>query len=322
MKRTVERTGASLNFATIQELTSIQSTALSEQSTSQNTASGVTTIKISQLVPFRNNHPYKKRSKEKMEELATSIEKNGILTPIIVRPLESDTYEIIAGHCRSYVAEKIGLTEVPAIIKELSDDEATIVMVDTNIQREDIPPSERANALKMKFEVLKRQGKKIELSEELIEEGNEQTGGERSRDEVAKEFGMSGATVQRFIRLTELIPELLQMVDDKTLKFGIGVELSYLSMKQQNWVYEYMQANGAISLKQATAIKNANKQDELTEEKLLNILGKGTAKKKPSGKVVLSEKRLNSFFPASFSAQQREEVIIELLKEWAKSKDF
>lgn len=277
------------------------------------TKDGTEEIRIDQIFPFEN-HPFKVLDDDKMKELVESIKANGVLSPVIVRPDDEGTYEMISGHRRMHAAKLAGLTTVPAIVKQLTNDEAVILMVDANIQREEILPSERAFALKMKMDAMNRQGARTDLTL-----GREVP--KWSHEEIGKENGISGRQVKRYIRLTELIPELLEMVDEKRLGLMLGVDISFFDKDLQKWLYEYIRENGFLKPDQITALKNTPNLENVTQYTMIQILNNALPEAKVSGKVTLSEKKLDRFFPPHFSAVQREKVIIGLLEEWKTRKD-
>lgn len=226
---------------------------------------GTQEIEIGRIHAFPN-HPFKVLDDEKMDTLVDSIRENGILNPVIVRPDQSGNYEMISGHRRLHAAKIVGLKKVPAIVKEMSDDEAIIKMVDANIQREEILPSERAFSFKMKMEAMSRQGQRNDLT-------SGQNVPKLTSDVIGEENGMSGRQVKRYIRLTELIPELLECTDNKKIGLVIAVDLSYLDEQVQKWVYEYFKENGFLKPVQVEALKNYSK-DNVPEAKDISRNGK------------------------------------------------
>lgn len=205
-------------------------------------------IDINRIQPFQN-HPFKVVDDAKMDDLVNSIRQNGVLTPVLVRPTDDGGYEMISGHRRMHAAERAGLATIPAIIRELTDDDATIVMVEANSQREEILPSEKAFAYKMRYEAMKRQGSRSDLTSYQV--GTKL----RADEELAKELGESKNQVYRFIRLTELIPELLEMVDTKKMPLVTAVDISYIDQKVQQYLYEYIKENGMVKSYQVTALR-------------------------------------------------------------------
>lgn len=284
------------------------------------TKDGTEEIRIDQILPFEN-HPFKVLDDDRMQELVESIKANGVLSPVIVRPDDEGTYEMISGHRRMHAAKLAGLTTVPAIVKQLTNDEAVILMVDANIQREEILPSERAFSFKMKLDAISRRGNRTDLTCGLQVHKLEEVNEKKARDKVGSDVGMGGRQVQRYIRLTELCPELLQMVDDKRLGLNLAVDISYFDKDLQKWLYEYIRENGFLKPDQIAALKNTPNLENVTQYTMIQILNSALPEAKMSGKVTLSEKKLDKYFPPHFSAVQREKVIIGLLEEWQSRKD-
>lgn len=262
------------------------------------------------------NHPFKVVDDDRMNTLLDSIRENGILNPVIVRPDKNGDYEMISGHRRLHAAEIVGLDKIPAIVKEMSDDEAIIKMVDANIQREEILPSERAFSFKMKMEAMSRQGYRSDLS--CGTEFHTKSVDERkTRQTIGNEAGMTGRQVTKYIRLTELIAELLDYVDLKKLTIAMGVDISYLDKQIQKWVYEYIKDNGFLKPIQVEALKNSPALSNANQFKVISILNDALPKKNTGAKVSFSEKKLDRYFPPNFSAKERENVIIRLLEQWS-----
>ena len=270
---------------------------------------GTQEIEIGRIHSFPN-HPFKVLDDEKMDTLVESIRENGILNPVIVRPDNSGDYEMISGHRRLHAAGIAGLKKVPAIVKEMSDDEAIINMVDANIQREEILPSERAFSLKMKMDAVKRQGKRSDLT-------SDHNGPKLAAVEVGETVGISPTQVKRYIRLTELIPELLDYVDSKKIGLVIAVDLSYLDEQIQKWVYEYYKDNGFLKPVQVEALKNYPNLSNATQQSVISIMNDALPKKSVSAKITFSEKKLDKYFPSHFSSKDRENIIIQLLEKWS-----
>ncbi|WP_036611675.1 ParB/RepB/Spo0J family partition protein [Oribacterium sp. P6A1] len=268
-------------------------------------------IRIDQIYPFEN-HPFKVLDNESMEELVESIRNNGVLVPVLVRPDDEGTYEMISGHRRMHAAKLAGLVTIPAIIKPMTNDEATIAMVDANMQREEILPSERAFSLKMKMDALRRQGARTDLT-------SDHDGPKLSAEKAGKDMGISGTQVKRYIRLTEIIPELLDYVDCKKIAFTIAVEISYLDKKIQQWVSEYIKDNGFLKKEQIEAVRSIANPSDLTQFSLIQLMNDALPKPKENGKITFSESKLRSFFPKGYSKKQREEIILQLLKEWSET---
>jgi len=273
-------------------------------------------IPISELVPFKN-HPFKVVDDEAMLRTTESIAQFGVLTPLIARPLEDGGYEIISGHRRAHAAEAAGLTEVPVIVRDMDDDAATVLMVDSNLQRESILPSERAFAYKMKLEAMKHQGERTDLQEEGT---SSQVGTKLRSDELlAEQTGESRNQVQRFIRLTNLIPELLDMVDQKQISFNPAVELSYLTPEEQQHVIEAMDfTQAAPSLSQAQRLKKLSQEGGCTLEAMQDILGE--VKKGDLERVAFKSEQLRKYFPKSYTPKQMSDTIIKLLEQWQKKR--
>lgn len=273
-------------------------------------------IPISELVPFKN-HPFKVVDDEAMLRTTESIAQFGVLTPLIARPLEDGGYEIISGHRRAHAAEAAGLIEVPVIVRDMDDDAATVLMVDSNLQRESILPSERAFAYKMKLEAMKRQGVRTDLQEE----GTSAQLGRKleTADLIGQDTGDSRNQVRRYIRLTNLIPELLDMVDQKQISFNPAVELSYLTPEEQQLVIEAMDfTQAAPSLSQAQRLKKLSQEGGCTLEAMQDILGE--VKKGDLKRVAFKSEQLRKYFPKSYSPKQMQDTIIKLLEQWQKKR--
>lgn len=278
---------------------------------------GTIDIDIRAIYPFEN-HPFKVVDDEKMDELVDSIKAKGILTPVIVRPDDEGTYEMISGHRRLHAAERAGLTKIPAVVKEMTNDDAIIYMVDANIQREEILPSERAFSMKMKLEAIRRQGARTDLTSGRNEQ---KLDGVNSRDIIAKENGMSGTAVSRYIRLTELIDEILQLVDEKRVPIYTGVEISYFTRKIQKWIYQYIRDNGVPKTVEMTELRTETNQETLTQEELISFLNGLRPVSTESCKITLTKRKLNRYFPAYMSRDEREKVIYSLLQKWKEEQE-
>ena len=268
-------------------------------------------IPIDALHPF-TNHPFKVLDDEAMTRTVESIAQYGVLAPLIARPRpDGDGYEIISGHRRQYAAKLAGLDTLPVLVRQMSDDAAVILMVDSNLQREHILPSERAFAYKMKLEALKNQGARSDLTSPQV------AAKFRSDDAVAKDQGISGDTVRRYIRLTNLVPELLDMVDEKKISFNPAVELSYLDEGQQRDFLEAMEdTQNAPSLSQAQQLKKMAQQGDFSYEKAFDVMGQ--EKKSEKDTVTIKNETLRKYFPRSYTPKQMEEKIIQLLDAWQK----
>ena len=283
----------------------------------------ITLLPLSELHDFPN-HPFKVRDDEAMQETTESIRQYGVLVPAIVRPREDGGYEIIAGHRRRHGSELAGLSAMPCIVRRMDDDTATILMVDSNIQRENILPSERAQAYKMKLEAIRRKaGRPAKGAENLPEENCDQVGhnfdGKRSVEIVADEAGESKSQVQRYIRLTELTPELQQMVDEKKIGMTPAVEISYLKPEEQQMLLTAIDSEQATpSLSQAQRMKKLSREGKLNDDTMLDIM---MEQKKPEGyNVVLSADKLRKYFPRSYTPQKMEETILKLLDAWLRKR--
>ena len=265
-------------------------------------------IPLADLHEFRN-HPFKILDDDKMAEMVDSIRQYGVLVPGIVRERAEGGYEIVAGHRRKHASELAGKETMPVIVQELDDDEATIIMVDSNIQREELLPSERAWAYKLKLEALKHQGTRTDLTSAQV--------GQKSWavNQVAEESGDSRVQVQRYIRLTELLPELMDMVDAKKIALNPAYELSFLTKEEQAILLEVIRGEDfSISLLQAGQLKKLSQENSLTEETVLDLL---CEKKAAPIKITLQEKKIRKYFPPAYTQQQVEEVIFELLEQWS-----
>ena len=280
-----------------------------EESRQEQQREQVQQIPIGELFPFKN-HPFKVLDDEAMTRTVESIAQYGVLAPLIARPRpDGDGYEIISGHRRQYAAKLAGLDTLPVIVRQMSDDAAVILMVDSNLQREHILPSERALAYKMKLKAIKNQGARSDLTSPQV------AAKFRSDDAVAKDQGISGDTVRRYIRLTNLIPELLGMVDEKKISFNPAVELSYLDESQQREFLEAMDGTqNAPSVSQAQQLKKMAQCGEFTYEKAFDILGQ--EKKSEQDTVTIKNDILRKYFPRSYTPRQMEEKIIQLLDAW------
>lgn len=274
-------------------------------------------IEIYKISGFKG-HPFKVIDDEKMQELVESIKVNGVLSPVLIRPTGMDTYEMISGHRRLHAAELAGLTAIPSIIREMTDDEAVIAMVDANIQREELLPSEKGYAFKMKLEAIKHQGERADLT---CAQNGHKYDGMKSRDVVAESAGVSKNQVSRYIRLTELIPDLLEYVDLKRIPVTSGVEISYLDKEIQKWLFEYIRDNGLVKPKQIALLREACKTGIMTEGKLIAILNDSQPGRTPSTKNLISEKKLRKYFPADYTEEDMRSVIVELLEQWSQGKE-
>ena len=271
-------------------------------------------IEIDKIKSFAG-HPFKVVDDEKMQDLIESISESGVLTPVLIRPDRNDGYEMISGHRRMHAAQKAGLITIPAIVREMTDDEAVIAMVDANIQREELLPSEKAFAYKMKLEAMKRQGSRTDLT---LSQNETKL---RSDEILSKQVGESRAQVQRYIRLTELIPDLLELVDKKRLNFTIAVDISYIPQDVQEWIYEYICDNGFIKPNQIAALRNYLGQGPVTQSLMISILNSHIPVKAPARKVTLNEKKLTKYFPKNYTSEDVEKVIESLLEKWKQEQE-
>ena len=274
---------------------------------------GTELVKVKDIFPFKD-HPFKVVDDEKMDELVESIRTNGVLTPVLIRPRSEGGYEMVSGHRRLHAAEKAGLEKIPSIIKEMSDDEAVIAMVDSNVQREEILPSERAWSFKMKMDAMKHQGRSDDSASGL-------EGPKLTVDKIGEESGFKGRQVKRYIRLTELIPSLLDLVDEKKITISMAVDMSYFNEEVQGWLLDYYKSNGKITLKQMAALKELQNLSNITKYTFTATLNGALPEGKGNGRVNLSERKLNKYFPARMTAKERERIIIELLEKWKAEKD-
>ena len=284
-----------------------------EESRQEQQREQVQQIPIGELFPFKN-HPFKVLDDESMQRTVESVEQYGVLSPLIARPRPEGGYEIISGHRRQHAAQLAGLETLPVIVRNMDDDAAVLLMVDSNLQRENILPSERAFAYKMKLEALKNQGARSDLTCGQI---GHKSNGAKARDIVADESGDNARNVQRFIRLTNLVPELLDMGDEKKIAFNPAVELSYLDESQQRDFLEAMEdTQNAPSLSQALQLKKIAQQGEFSYEKAFDVMGQ--EKKSEKDTVTIKNETLRKYFPRSCTPKQMEEKIIQLLDAWQK----
>ena len=280
-----------------------------EESRQEQQREQVQQIPIGELFPFKN-HPFKVLDDESMQRTVESVEQYGVLSPLIARPRPEGGYEIISGHRRQHAAQLAGLDTLPVIVRQMSDDAAVILMVDSNLQREHILPSERAFAYKMKLEAIKNQGARSDLTSGQIVQKSK-----LSIERVAEDAGEGYKTVQRFIRLTNLIPELLDMVDEKKISFNPAVELSYLDEAQQRDFLEAMNdTQNAPSLSQAQRLKKLAQEGHFSYDVAFAVMGE--EKKDELDKVVIKNDTLRKYFPRSYTPKQMEDTIIKLLEQW------
>ena len=280
-----------------------------EESRQEQQREQVQQIPIEELFPFKN-HPFKVLDDESMQRTVESVEQYGVLSPLIARPRPEGGYEIISGHRRQHAAQLAGLENLPVIVRQMDDDAAVLLMVDSNLQRENILPSERAFAYKMKLEAIKNQGARSDLTSGQIVQKSK-----LSIERVAEDAGEGYKTVQRFIRLTNLVPELLDMVDEKKIAFNPAVELSYLDESQQRDFLEAMNdTQNAPSLSQAQRLKKLAQEGHFSYDVAFAVMGE--AKKDELDKVVIKNDTLRKYFPRSYTPKQMEDTIIKLLEQW------
>lgn len=292
-------------------LTSYDDIFETDESRAESQLERVQNISISELVPFKD-HPFKVVDDEAMLRTTESIAQYGVLTPLIARPLEAGGYEIISGHRRAHAAEMAGLTEVPVLVRQMDDDAATVLMVDSNLQRENILPSERAYAFKMKLEALSHQGQRSDLT-------SVQVAPKLSTEIIGESAGMSKDNVKRYIRLTNLIPELLEMVDQKQISFNPAVELSYLAPEEQEIFMQAMdEVQASPSLSQAQRLKKLAQEGDFTMDAAREIMNE--VKKGDLERVTFRNEQLRKYFPRSYTTQQMQDTIIKLLEQWQKKK--
>lgn len=293
------------------KLTSVDDLFSTEESRADATREKIVEIPLTELFSFKD-HPFKVMDDERMLDTAESIKEYGVLVPAIARRREGGGYELVAGHRRKRGCELAGLDTMPVIVRNLDDDAATIIMVDSNIQRENILPSERAFAYKLKLGAIKRQGARSDLTSTQVAQ-------KLSVEKIGDDAGMSKDQVRRFIRLTELVPPLLDMVDEKKIAFNPAVELSYLSAHEQVMLLDAMDSEQATpSLSQAQRLKKFSQEGRLTKDSMLAIISE--EKKGDLDKVTFSSDQLRKYFPKSYTPQQMEQTIFKLLEQWQKKR--
>lgn len=271
-------------------------------------------LPVSELHDFPG-HPFQVRDDEEMEKLAESITQHGVLMPGLVRPRAAGGYEIVAGHRRKFASMKAGIREMPVIVRDMDDDTAVILMVDSNVQRENVLPSEKARAYKMKLDAIKRKAGRPS------KENSAQVGQNFSVEKVAEDAGESKSQIQRYIRLNELIPELLEMVDGNEIKFNPAYELAFLRPEEQAVLYDILQAEEVTpSLSQAQRLKRASQEGRLSEQDIAAIMREEKAQTRDTGKVTLPAKEIEQFFPKSYTPEQKKKVIVKLLASWARQR--
>lgn len=300
---------ASIKLTTVADLFSTEESRADEQ------REKVMDIPLSEISDFPG-HPFKVRADEAMLEMADSVKQYGVLVPGLVRPKAGGGYEMVAGHRRKKASELAGKETIPCIVRELDDDQATIIMVDSNLQRENISPSEKAFAYKMKLEAMKRQGQRTDLTSAQLGRKLE---GKESREILAEQVGESKNQISRYIRLTELTSSILEMVDDKQIAFNPAVELSYLAEEEQLALYETMQSEDCTpSLAQAQRMKKLSLDGRLNVDVIFSILTEEKPNQKE--KMTIQRERIDRFFPRDFTEKQKEDLIVQLLESWYKKR--
>ena len=303
----------SLGGAGLPPLADLFSTS-EERALEAQTQERVMMLPVSELHDFPG-HPFQVRDDEEMEKLAESITQHGVLMPGLVRPRAAGGYEIVAGHRRKFASMKAGIREMPVIVRDMDDDTAVILMVDSNVQRENVLPSEKARAYKMKLDAIKRRAGRPG------KENSAQVGQNFSVEKVAEDAGESKSQIQRYIRLNELIPELLEMVDGNEIKFNPAYELAFLRPEEQAVLYDILQAEEVTpSLSQAQRLKRASQEGRLSEQDIAAIMREEKAQTRDTGKVTLPAKEIEQFFPKSYTPEQKKKVIVKLLASWARQR--
>lgn len=294
------------------KLTTVADLFSTEESRADAQREKVLEISLAEISDFPG-HPFKVKADEAMLEMADSVKQYGVLVPGLVRPKTDGGYEMVAGHRRKKASELAGIETMPCIVRELDDDQATIIMVDSNLQRENISPSEKAFAYKMKLVAMNRQGQRNDLTSRQV------VGKLESADVIGRETGESGRQIQRYIRLTELTPPILEMVDEKRIAFNPAVELSYLTEKEQQSLYDTMQSEDCTpSLAQAQRMKKLSQDGRLNVDVIFSILTEEKPNQKE--KLAIQRERIDRFFPTDYSEKQKEELIIQLLESWYKKR--
>lgn len=304
----------SLGGAGLPPLADLFSTS-EERALEAQTQERVMMLPVSELHDFPG-HPFQVRDDEEMEKLAESITQHGVLMPGLVRPRAAGGYEIVAGHRRKFASMKAGIREMPVIVRDMDDDTAVILMVDSNVQRENVLPSEKARAYKMKLDAIKRKAGRPSK-----ENSRQVVGNFESAEIVGQSAGDSGRQVQRYIRLNELIPELLEMVDGNEIKFNPAYELAFLRPEEQAVLYDILQAEEVTpSLSQAQRLKRASQEGRLSEQDIAAIMREEKAQTRDTGKVTLPAREIDQFFPKSYTPEQKKKVIVKLLASWARQR--
>ena len=307
----------SLGGAGLPPLADLFSTS-EERALEAQTQERVMMLPVSELHDFPG-HPFQVRDDEEMEKLAESITQHGVLMPGLVRPRAAGGYEIVAGHRRKFASMKAGIREMPVIVREMDDDTAVILMVDSNVQRENVLPSEKARAYKMKLDSIKRKAGRP--SKENSGQLDQNFCNPYSVEKIAQDAGESTKQVQRYIRLNELIPQLLEMVDGNEIKFNPAYELAFLRTEEQAVLYDILQAEEVTpSLSQAQRLKRASQEGRLSEQDIAAIMQEEKAQTRDTGKVTLPAKEIEQFFPKSYTPAQKKKVIVKLLASWARQR--
>ena len=307
----------SLGGAGLPPLADLFSTS-EERALEAQTQERVMMLPVSELHDFPG-HPFQVRDDEEMEKLAESITQHGVLMPGLVRPRAAGGYEIVAGHRRKFASMKAGMREMPVIVRDMDDDTAVILMVDSNVQRENVLPSEKARAYKMKLDAIKRKAGRP--SKENSGQLDQNFFNPYSVEKIAQDAGESTKQVQRYIRLNELIPELLEMVDGNEIKFNPAYELAFLRPEEQAVLYDILQAEEVTpSLSQAQRLKRASQEGRLSEQDIAAIMREEKAQTRDTGKVTLPAKEIEQFFPKSYTPEQKKKVIVKLLASWARQR--
>ena len=271
-------------------------------------------LPVSELHNFPG-HPFQVRDDEEMEKLAESITQHGVLMPGLVRPRAAGGYEIVAGHRRKFASMKAGIREMPVIVRDMDDDTAVILMVDSNVQRENVLPSEKARAYKMKLDAMKRQGERTDLTSAGIRQNL------FSIQKIADDAGEGKTKIQQYIKINDLIPELLEMVDGNEIKFNPAYELAFLRPEEQAVLYDILQAEEVTpSLSQAQRLKRVSQEGRLSEQDIATIMREEKAQTRDTGKVTLPAKEIEQFFPKSYTPEQKKKVIVKLLASWARQR--
>ncbi len=285
-----------------------------ERALEAQTQERVMMLPVSELHDFPG-HPFQVRDDEEMEKLAESITQHGVLMPGLVRPRAAGGYEIVAGHRRKFASMKAGIREMPVIVRDMDDDTAVILMVDSNVQRENVLPSEKARAYKMKLDAMKRQGERTDLTSAGIRQKLS------SVQKIADDAGEGKTKIQQYIKINDLIPELLEMVDGNEIKFNPAYELAFLRPEEQAVLYDILQAEEVTpSLSQAQRLKRASQEGRLSEQDIAAIMREEKAQTRDTGKVTLPAKEIEQFFPKSYTPEQKKKVIVKLLASWARQR--